>query len=56
MVLNGFKSKIILTKSKGTGIFNADHSKLKILMPKQTLQRLPVALAQVKSGNNSEIY
>ena len=28
--------------------------KLKILMPKQMLQRLPVALAQVKAGNNSE--
>ena len=29
---------------------------LKILMPKQMLQRLPIALAQVKAGNNSEIY
>ena len=27
---------------------------LKILMPKQMLQRLPIALAQVKAGNNSE--
>ena len=27
---------------------------LKILTPKQMLQRLPIALAQVKSGNNSE--
>ena len=27
---------------------------LKILTPKQLLQRLPIALAQVKSGNNSE--
>ena len=25
---------------------------LKILAPKQTLQRLPIALAQVKDGNN----
>ena len=32
--------------SKGTG--------LKILSPKQMLQRLPIALAQVKAGNNSE--
>ena len=31
---------------KGTG--------LKILTPKQMLQRLPIALTQVKSGNNSE--
>ena len=27
---------------------------LKILAPKQLLQRLPIALAQVKTGNNSE--
>ena len=27
---------------------------LKILTPKQMLQRLPVALAKVKAGNNSE--
>ena len=33
-------------ETKGTG--------LKILTPKQMLQRLPTALAQVKAGNNSE--
>ena len=27
---------------------------LKILTPKQILQRLPIALAQVKAGNDSE--
>ena len=43
-----------MTKSKGAGILNPDHSKLKILTPKQMLQRLPIALAQVKAGNNSE--
>ena len=32
--------------SKGEG--------LKILTPKQMLQRLPIALAHVKAGNNSE--
>ena len=32
--------------TKGTGI--------KILTPKQMLQRLPIPLAQVKAGNNSE--
>ena len=32
--------------TKGTG--------LNILTPKQMLQRLPIALAQVKAGNNSE--
>ena len=54
MVLNGFKSKIFLIKSKGSGILNIDNSKLKILTPKQMIQRLPIALAQVKAGNNSE--
>ena len=54
MVLNGFKSKIFLTKSTGTGILNTDNSKLKILMPKQMFQRLSIALPQVKAGNNSE--
>ena len=36
--------KKIETKGKG----------LKILIPKQMLPRLPIALAQVKRGNNSE--
>ena len=54
MVLNGFKSKIFLIKSKGSGILNIDNSKLKILTPKQMIQRLPIALAQVKAGNKSE--
>ena len=53
-VLNAFESKIFLTKSKGAGILNPDHSKLQELTPKQLLQRLPVALAQVKTCNNSE--
>ena len=34
-------------QQKGTG--------LKLLTPKQMLQRLPIALAQIKPGNNSEI-
>ena len=29
-------------------------TRLKILTPKQILQRLPIALAQVKAGNNSK--
>ena len=29
-------------------------TRLKILTPKQMLQRLPIVLAQVKAGNNSE--
>ena len=32
----------------------AEGSGLNILTPKQMLQRLPIALAQVKAGNNSE--
>ena len=38
------EAKIKANKGKG----------LKILTPKQMLQRLPIALAQVKAGNNSE--
>ena len=34
------------SKQEGTG--------LKILTPKQMLQRLPIALAQIKKGNNSK--
>ena len=45
MILDAaYKSKQIGTKGKG----------LKILTPKQMFQRLPIALAQVKAGNNSE--
>ena len=29
-------------------------TRLKILTPKQMLQRLPIALAQVQAGNNSQ--
>ena len=39
-------SEAKIKATKGTG--------LKILTPKQTLQRLPIALAQVKARNNSE--
>ena len=52
--LNAFESKIFFTKCKGAGSLNLDHSKFKILTHKQILQRLPIALAQVKAGNNSE--
>ena len=31
-------------------------TELKVLTPKEMLQRLPITLAQVKAGNNSEIY
>ena len=35
-----------LAKQEGTG--------LKIVTPKQMLQRLPIALAQIKAGNSPE--
>ena len=54
MVLNGFKSKIFFAESTGTGLSNTDNSKVKILTPKQMLQRLLIALAKVKADNNSE--
>ena len=53
-ILDDFENKIFLTKSKGASILNLDHSRLKVLTPKQMFQRLPIALAQVKAGNNSE--
>ena len=41
------KKTLCTTKAKtGTGF--------KILNPKQLLQKLPIALAQIKAGNNSE--
>ena len=41
-----YEAKQNETEKGGTG--------LKILTPKQMLQRLPIALTQVKAGNNSE--
>ena len=49
MVFKAFESGTFLKPEelkKGKG--------LKILTPKQILQRLPIALAQIKAGNNSE--
>ena len=49
LVINYFKSGLFPLKSaRGRG--------LKILTSKQMLQRLPIAIAQVKVGNNLEIY
>ena len=36
------------------GKYEGKRAKLKILSPKQILQRFPIALAQVKAGNTSE--
>ena len=49
MVFKAYESGIFLKPEelkKGTG--------LKVLTPKQILQRLPIALAQIKGDNNSE--
>ena len=49
MVLTAFKSGIFqVSKESQVG------KGLKILTPNQMLKRLPIALAQVKAGNNSE--
>ena len=49
MVFKAFESGIFLKPEKskqGTG--------LKMLTPNQMLKRLPIPLAQIKAGNNSE--
>ena len=56
-VLNFFRDYVEMLSD---GNYDARNNKtegkgLKILTPKQMLQRLPIALAQVKAGNNSEI-
>ena len=53
-VLNAFDSKIFPIKTKGTGYLESEPSSFKILTPNRMLKRLPIALAQVKEGNNSE--
>ena len=56
MVINAFRSGIFLVSKEpqesqeGEGV----NKMLKILTPNQILKRLPIALAQVKAGNNSE--
>ena len=53
MILKAFQSGIfhrLEESQKGEGV----NERLKILTPNQMLKRLPVALAQVKAGNNSE--
>ena len=50
---NAFQSGIfhkLEESQKGEGV----NERLKILTPNQMLKRLPIALAQVKAGNNSE--
>ena len=51
-VLAAFKSGIFQVSQEGKGANEGEG--LKILTPNQMLKRLPIALAQVKAGNNSE--
>ena len=44
----------MILEAKKMAAENQEGTGLKILTPKQMLQRLPIALAQVKAGNNSE--
>ena len=44
------EAKRLAREQEGTGA----NEMLKILTPNQMLKRLPIALAQVKAGNNSE--
>ena len=55
MVLTAFKSgifKVSKESQEGEGVNEGE--RIKILTPNQMLKRLPIALAQVKAGNNSE--
>ena len=49
MIVQELDLKLFIKQIKKTA-----GTELKILSPKQMLQRLPIALAQVKTGNNSE--
>ena len=47
VTLNSFRSKLFPIKA-------TQRKGLKVLTPKQMLERLPIALAQVKAGNTSD--
>ena len=53
MVLTAFKCGIFQV-SKESKEGEGANEMLKVLTPNQMLKRLPIALAQVKAGNNSE--
>ena len=46
----------IVSEAKNKARNKTSRKELKILAPKQLLQRLPIALAQVKVGNNSRNF
>ena len=56
MVINAFKSEIFQASKESQESQEGEgaNKMLKILTPNQMLKRLPIALAQVKAGNNSE--
>ena len=59
LLFNGRNDAIKFVEDYGSMILEAKRKAtegkgLQILTPKQMLQRLPIALAQVKAGNNSE--
>ena len=55
MVNNASKSGIFqVSKESQEDEESQERKGLKILTPNQMLKRLPIALAQVKAGNNSE--
>ena len=55
-VLGVFESNIFPIKNKDSAYLDSTPPNLKILTSRQMFQRLPIALAQVKAGNNSKIY
>ena len=55
-VVDAFESKIFPIKTEGTDFSDKvlNHSSLKISIPKQMIQRLPITLTQIKAGNTFE--
>ena len=55
MVINAFKSGIFQVSKESQEDGESQEGKvLQVLTPNQMLKRLPIALVQVKAGNNSE--
>ena len=56
ILLDGFDSKIFSIKSKGSGLLNTDHSKLKILTLKQCLKDYQQLLQKQKQEIAERVY
>ena len=52
--INLFRDYVEMLSDANYDAKQNEGKRLKILTPKQMIQRLPIALAQVKAGNNSE--